>query len=361
MVADSDVLFLESALALAENGRNIASPNPSVGCLIVQQGAIVGRGWTQRPGQGHAEVNALADAGTAAARGATVYVSLEPCAFHGRTPPCTQALIEARVARVVAALTDPHPQVAGQGFAQLRAAGIEVQLIELPAAAEAVAGFISRITRKRPFVRLKVAASLDGRTAMASGESQWITAAAARADVQAWRARSCVIVTGAETVLADDPALTVRDSSLAVAGDIRQPLRVVLDSKLRVPRSARLFTEPGATVIAHTRGDPTHEKAGYLRLPADVDGRVDLAALLAALAERPCNEVLVEAGPTLTGAFLRAGLWDELLLYVAPKLLGSDARPLAQLPFARMLEAIEARIVHRTGIGDDLRLRLVPA
>lgn len=359
MASDADLLFLRAALALAERGRCIAPPNPSVGCLIVREGAIVGRGWTHRPGEGHAEVNALAEAGTGA-EGATAYVSLEPCAFHGRTPPCSQALINAGVARVVAAMTDPHPQVAGQGFADLRQAGITVDLIELPEAAEAIAGFVSRIVRKRPFVRLKVAASVDGRTAMASGESKWVTGEAARKDVQAWRARSCAIITGAETVLVDDPALTVRDDAFAHNGVIRQPLRVVLDSTLRVPASAGLFSEPGDTLVVHTTGEPANEAAEHLMLPA-ADGRVDLAPLLAQLAERPCNEVLVEAGPTLIGAFLQAGLWDELLLYVAPKLLGSEARPLAQLPFARMLEAIEAKIAHREAVGNDLRLRLVPA
>jgi diaminohydroxyphosphoribosylaminopyrimidine deaminase/5-amino-6-(5-phosphoribosylamino)uracil reductase len=360
MASGSDLLFLRAALALAEKGRFIAPPNPSVGCLIVKEGAIVGRGWTHRPGEGHAEVNALAAAGDAA-RDATAYVSLEPCAFHGRTPPCSQALIDAGVRRVVAAMTDPHPQVAGQGFEDLRQASIAVDLIELPEAAEAIAGFVSRINRRRPFVRLKVAASLDGRTAMASGESKWVTGETARADVQAWRARSCAIVTGAETVLVDDPALTVRDQAFAVDGSLRQPLRVVLDSNLRVPESARLFSEPGETLVVHCAGGaPAHEQAEHLLLPA-VDGRVDLNALLEQLAERPCNEVLIEAGPTLIGAFLKAGLWDELLLYIAPKLLGSDARPLAELPIARMLEAIEAKIAHRDLIGDDLRLRLVPA
>ncbi len=359
MISDSDVLFLRAALDLSANGRYIAPPNPSVGCLIVHNGSVIGRGWTHQPGAGHAEVNALAEAG-AAARGATAYVSLEPCAFHGRTPPCSQALISAGIARVVAAMEDPHPQVAGQGFEDLRRAGITVDHIELPEAAEAIAGFVSRINRKRPFVRLKVAASLDGRTAMASGESRWVTGESARADVQAWRARSCAIVTGAETVLVDDPALTVRDERFAFAGAIRQPLRVVLDSNLRVPETARLYAQPGDTLVVHSTGTPTHEQAEFRQLPGP-GGRVDLAALLEHLAQRPCNEVLIEAGPTLIGAFLKAGLWDELLLYIAPKLLGSDARPLAHLPFAHMLEAIEAKIAHRDQVGADLRLRLVPA
>ena len=359
MTTDSDLLFLRGALALAEKGRHLAPPNPSVGCLIVKDGAIVGRGWTHFPGQGHAEVNALAEAGERA-RGATAYVSLEPCAFHGRTPPCSKALINAGVSRVVAALTDPHPQVAGQGFADLREAGIQADLIELPEAEAAIAGFLSRIRRGRPFVRLKVAASIDGRTAMASGESQWVTGTAARADVQAWRARSCAIVTGADTVLVDDPAMTVRDDRFAHNGTIRQPVRVVLDSNLRVPPTARIFSEPGETLVVHTGGTPANEKAEHLQLPA-VDGRVDLGARRTALAERPCGDVLVEAGPTLIGAFLEAGLWDELLLYVAPKFLGSDARPLVHLPIARMLDAIEAKIADLEELGGDLRLRLVPA
>ena len=359
MASDSDLLFLRGALALAEKGRFIAPPNPSVGCLIVKDGAIIGRGWTHSPGEGHAEVNALADAG-AAASGATAYVSLEPCAFHGRTPPCSQALINAGVSRVVAAMTDPHPQVAGQGFEDLRLAGVDVALIELPEAAEAIAGFACRVVRRKPFVRLKVAASLDGRTAMASGESRWVTGGAARADVQAWRARICEIVTGADTVLLDDPELTVRDASYAFADALSQPLRVILDSHLRIPETARLFAEPGASLVVHVSGKPAHDKAEHLLLPS-AEGRVDLDALLAHLAERPCNEVLIEAGPTLIGAFLEASLWDELLLYLAPKMLGSDARPLAQLPIARMLDAIEAKIAHRDPVGDDLRLRLVPA
>lgn len=360
MTSAADGLFLRGALALAANGRNMAPPNPSVGCLIVRNGTIVGRGWTHRPGEGHAEVNALADAGNAA-RGATAFVSLEPCAFQGRTPPCTRALIDAGVARVVAAMTDPHPRVAGRGFAQLRDAGILVDIIELPEAAEAIEGFVSRVTRARPLVRLKVAASLDGRTAMASGESRWVTGTAARKDVQFWRARSCAIVTGAETVLVDDPALTVRDPDLGAVEELRQPLRVVLDTHLRVPASAKLFAEPGATLLVHGDGRPGGQNAEFLKLPPAGDGRIDLQALLAALAERPCNEVLVEAGPTLVGAFLESGLWDELLLYIAPKLLGSDARPLANLPIARMLDAIEAKIAHRDMVGNDLRLRLVPS
>ncbi len=365
MVSDADRLFLRATVELAARGLNSTTPNPRVGCLIVRDGVVIGRGWHVRAGEGHAEVNALADARAAGnsqlIAGATAYVSLEPCAFHGRTPPCSRTLIDAGIARVVAAMQDPHPRVAGKGFAELTAAGVAIDVIELLEAAVLNAGFVSRLTRGRPLVRLKVAASLDGRTAMASGESRWITGEAARADVQAWRARSCAVVTGAGTVVADDPALTVRDPALAVEDRIRQPLRVVADSHLRIGAGARLFSESGPVLIVHTDGRPSHDRAEFLKLDAGPDGGVDLTALLGALADRHCNEVLVEAGPTLIGAFLKAGLWDELLLYMAPKLLGSDARPLAHLPLERMLEAIEAKIADSVQIGADLRLRLVPA
>ena len=365
MLSDSDLLFLEASVALAARGLNSTTPNPRVGCLIVRDGVITGRGWHVRPGEGHAEVNALADAaasaGADAARGAVVYVSLEPCAFHGRTPPCTDALIQAGVRRVVAAMTDPHPEVKGRGFEELRAAGIQVDVLELARARELNAGYESRIERGRPWLRLKVAASLDGRTAMASGESKWVTGQAARADVQAWRARSSAIVTGVATVLADDPALTVRDPAQAVDGKIQQPLRVILDSHLRLPAGARIFSEPGDVLLVHVDGRPVATGADHLQLPADDGGRVNLAALLEALAGRGCNEVLVEAGSTLTGAFLAAGLWDEMLVYLAPRLLGSHARPLASLPLARMMDAIGARIADCTAIGEDLRLRVIPA
>ena len=369
MSAEADRLFLEAALGLAARGMNSTTPNPRVGCLIVQNGVVVGRGWHVRTGEGHAEVNALKDAGAAAARGATAYVSLEPCAFQSRTPACSRTLIDAGIARVVAAMTDPHPKVAGQGFAELRAAGIEVEVIELPEAQTLIAGYVSRISRGRPFVRIKMAMSLDGRTAMASGESQWVTGAAARADVQAWRARSCAIITGSETVLADDPAMNVRAESAALDGEIRQPLRVILDSRLRVPASARILQPPGKALIVHTSGRreaddaavDTADDTEHQELKQTEEGRVDLESLLRELGKRDCNEVLIEAGPTLAGAMIAADLWDELLLYVAPKLLGSDARPLAYLAFERMADAIEATIVDRAMVGEDVRLRLQPS
>jgi len=358
MLRDSDRRFLDAAVELAARGLNSTTPNPRVGCLIVRDGEVLGRGWHVRAGEGHAEANALADAGTADVTGATVYVSLEPCAFHGRTPPCSQALIRARVARVVAAMTDPHREVAGRGFAELKNAGILVDVFELPAARELNAGYVSRITRGRPFVRLKVAVSLDGRTAMASGESQWITGPAARADVQRWRARSCAIVTGSGTVLADDPQLTVRDPACAVEGGIRQPLRVLLDSRLRIPATARVLAGPGRALIVHgTAASPHLAEVEHL---ACGSGRVDLPRLLETLAARGCNEVLVEAGPGLLGAFLGAGLWDELLVYQAGKLLGSSGLPLAELPIARMADAVGATITDSRQFGNDLRIRLTP-
>ena len=362
MLTDSDRLFLATAIELAARGLNSTTPNPCVGALLVRDGLVLGRGWHVRPGEGHAEVNALKDAQGRDVRGATAYVSLEPCAFHGRTPPCSRALIDAGIGRVVAAMTDPHPQVAGAGFAELRAAGIEVEVVELPAAQSLLEGYVSRITRKRPFVRLKVAASLDGRTAMASGESQWITGPDARADVQRLRARSCAVITGSGTVLADDPRLTVRDRSFEVEGRLRQPLRVVLDGRGQVSGAAALFQEEGPVMLVRTIAAAPVGGAEVVQLPRSSDGPgIDLAALLDLLGARGCNEVLVEAGPTLVGAFVAGGLWDELILYQAGKLLGSEARPLANLPIAHMAEAIEATILDCAQIGDDLRVRLRPA
>jgi diaminohydroxyphosphoribosylaminopyrimidine deaminase/5-amino-6-(5-phosphoribosylamino)uracil reductase len=361
---ETDRLFLLAAVELARRGMNSTTPNPRVGCLIVHEGAVVGRGWHVRAGESHAEVNALADAaahaGRNAARDATAYVSLEPCCFEGRTPPCSRTLIDAGVARVVVAMVDPHPRVAGAGIAELERAGIAVDTMDLPEAHALLEGYVSRVTTGRPFVRIKMAASLDGRTAMASGESQWITGEVARADVQRWRARSCAIITGSGTVLADDPALTVRDASLAVDGNIRQPLRVIVDSRARIGATAQIFQPPGEVLVAHVKGRPRTDEAEYLMLSGGADGHVDLAGLLDELGARHCNEVLVEAGPTLAGAFLATGFWDELLVYLAPKLLGSAARPFAELPIARMADAIGATIVDRAAVGEDVRLRLRP-
>ena len=354
MSSTTDRLFLRAAVVLAERGMYTCAPNPRVGCLIVRDGRTLGRGWHAWTGEAHAEVHALADAGDDVA-GATAYVSLEPCSFHGRTPPCTDALIDAGVRRVVAALTDPHPRIAGAGFQRLRDAGVAVDVIDLPEARELNRGWITRLEAGRPHVRIKTAVSLDGRTAMASGESQWITGAAARADVQHWRARSCAIVTGAGTVRIDNPRLNVREERFASDGRLRQPLRVVVSGSGAVPADAALVTDGGETLIACGRDATPPSGADVWRQDAP---RVDLAALLAQLAERQCNEVLVEAGPTLAGAFLEAGLWDELIVYLAPKLLGSDAQPLARLPLAHMADAVAGRIADVTTLGDDTRVTI---
>jgi diaminohydroxyphosphoribosylaminopyrimidine deaminase/5-amino-6-(5-phosphoribosylamino)uracil reductase len=337
------------------------TPNPRVGCILVRGGEVLGRGWHIRAGEGHAEVNALSNAGADAGvsvAGATAYVTLEPCGFHSRTPPCTEALIQAGVTRVVAAMTDPHPRVSGQGFAALQQAGIAVDVVELPEARALNAGYIKCLQTSRPLVRLKTAISMDGRTGMASGESQWITGAAARADVQAWRARSCAILSGSGTLLADDAKLTVRDERFLVDGRIRQPLRVIADSKLQLPAGAAVFAGAGDVLLVHAPGaKPQVEGVEHLALGTP-SGKVDLAALLDELGARGCNELLVEAGAGLLGALLEADLWDELLVYLAPKLLGSDARPLAKLPLLSMSEAVQAKMTDCVPVGDDLRIRL---
>ncbi len=346
---------MAQALRLAELGLNSTSPNPRVGCVIVRDGQVIGEGWHQRAGTPHAEVHALNQA-TAAARGATVYVTLEPCSHHGRTPPCADALIAAGVARVVAAMRDPNPQVAGRGLAQIQAAGIAVEcgLLEEPAR-ELNIGFVSRMTRARPWVRSKVAASLDGRTALANGVSQWITGPAARKDVQLLRARACAILTGVGTVLADDPQMNVREIETP-----RQPLRVVVDSQLRTPPSAKILL--GGALIVGAIEDATkiqalrNAGAEVLVLPG-ANGRVDLARLLQLLAEREVNELMVEAGATLNGALLEADLIDELVLYMAPMLLGDTARGLFALPALRKMdERKNLSLCDVRQVGNDMRV-----
>jgi len=343
------------ALQLGQRGLLTATPNPRVGCVLVKNGKNIGEGWHVRAGEAHAEVHALRAAG-AAAQGATAYVTLEPCSHHGRTPPCAEALIEAGVARVVCAMQDPNPRVAGQGFAMLRAAGIAVECGLMEAAARDLnIGFVSRMTRGLPFVRSKIAASLDGRTALANGVSQWITGAAARVDVQHWRARSCALVTGIGTVLADDPQLNVR-----IATE-RQPLRVVLDSALRMPPTARMLQ--GGRVLVCTASQDAGKRAALERQGAEVlllpdaAGQVDLPAVLRELARRGINEVLVEAGKTLNGALLRAGLLDELVLYLAPQLLGDAARGIADLgELLRLEQKVELAWRDVRRVGGDLRI-----
>jgi len=355
-----DESLMARALRLAERGLHTARPNPMVGCVIVRDGEVVGEGWHPRAGEPHAEVFALRQAGERA-RGATAYVTLEPCAHHGRTPPCADALVQAGVERVVAALRDPFPGVDGAGFDRLRAAGIEVVSGLLEAQArELNRGFLSRIERGRPWLRIKLAASLDGRTAMASGESKWITGAAARADVQRWRARSGAILTGAGTVLADDPALTVR---LEEAMECLPPLRVVVDTRLRSLAAGQVRDGSAPTLYLHgpDASPPAGLQAEFAALPLR-DGHVDLEAALRLLGERGINEVQVEAGPVLCGALLRAGLVDEVLLYQAPVLLGDAARPLfAGLGIGAMAQRLRFDPVEETRVGDDRRLLLRPA
>ncbi|MFZ5654921.1 MAG: bifunctional diaminohydroxyphosphoribosylaminopyrimidine deaminase/5-amino-6-(5-phosphoribosylamino)uracil reductase RibD [Pseudomonadota bacterium] len=354
--------IMARAARLARRGWYSARPNPRVGCVLVRDGEVVGEGWHRRAGEPHAEVLALRAAG-ARARGATACVTLEPCDHQGRTPPCSRALIEAGIARVIYGVRDPHARAAG-GLRTLAAAGIEVRGPVLEAECRALnPGFLLCHERGWPRVRLKVAASLDGRTAMASGESRWITGAAARRDVQCLRAESCAIVTGIGTLLADDPRLTVRREELDLAADCAppdaQPLRVVVDSALRVRGDLRLFAEPGQVLIATAAAPRAVAGAEVIALP-DAEGRVDLAALLRHLGERQCHEVLVEAGARLAGALLAQGLVDQLILYLAPKLLGSEGWPLASLPLHRLAEAIELDIVDLRAVGADWRLIAEP-
>ncbi|MEE4250384.1 MAG: bifunctional diaminohydroxyphosphoribosylaminopyrimidine deaminase/5-amino-6-(5-phosphoribosylamino)uracil reductase RibD [Alcanivoracaceae bacterium] len=367
-VSDLDSGYMQRALSLAERGLYTTDPNPRVGCLIVRDGKVVGEGWHQRAGEPHAERHALAMAGDAAG-GATCYVTLEPCSHTGRTGPCADALIAAGVSRVVAAMQDPNPLVAGQGLAKLRDAGIRVECGLLEAQAQALnPGFIKRMQTGLPLVRIKLAMSLDGRTAMASGESKWITGAEARQQVQRLRARSSAIVTGIGTVLADDPALTVRVEDWPAneyPGVVRQPLRVVLDRKLRLPLDAKLLRGDG-DVLVISQAQPAlasalqQRGAEVVTLPGSGSG-TDLRVLLETLAERACNEVLVEAGPTLAGAFVREQLFDELVIFMAPTLLGSSARPLLLLPeIATMAEQHRLRLGQVEQIGDDLCLTYLP-
>ncbi|MDR1646865.1 MAG: bifunctional diaminohydroxyphosphoribosylaminopyrimidine deaminase/5-amino-6-(5-phosphoribosylamino)uracil reductase RibD [Zoogloeaceae bacterium] len=357
--SSTDRAFMAEALSLAEQGLLTTTPNPRVGCVLVKEGVVVGRGWHARAGEAHAEIHALAAAGEAA-RGATAYVTLEPCSHYGRTPPCAEALQQAGVARVIAAMTDPNPQVAGSGLARLCAAGIRVDSGLLEAEArELNLGFISRMTRGRPWVRLKSAASLDGKTALSTGESQWITGAAARQDGHRFRARACALLTGMGTVRHDDPRLSVREVATP-----RQPWRVVVDSRLELAPSARLLADGVPVLVVFAQDAParraalTASGAECLCLP-DADGRVDLAALLTELGRRGVNELHVEAGSRLNGALLQAGLADELLLYFAPCLLGDAAQGLFALPQPQTLAArLDFRFHEVTPVGEDIRLRL---
>jgi diaminohydroxyphosphoribosylaminopyrimidine deaminase/5-amino-6-(5-phosphoribosylamino)uracil reductase len=352
----ADSRWMAQALRLAERGLQTTTPNPRVGCVLVKHDEMVGAGWHEKSGGPHAEVHALQAAGEQA-QGATAYVTLEPCSHHGRTPPCADALITAGVARVVAAVQDPNPTVAGRGLAKLRAAGIVVEcgLME-QAARELNSGFFSRMEHGVPWVRSKIAASLDGRTALANGASQWITGAAARQDVQQWRARSCAVLTGIGTVLADDPRLDVRDFDIG-----RQPLRVVLDSGLRMSPDARMLAGGHVLIYAAARDDnkiaALQQAGAEVCVLPDVQGRVDIKAMLRELAARGINEVLVEAGAALNGALLCDGLVDELVLYFAPQLLGDMARGMAGLgELLRLDQRIDLAWQDVRRVGEDLRV-----
>jgi len=345
------------ALQLAARGLCTTPPNPRVGCVIVKGDEIIAETWHQRAGEPHAERLALQLAGEAA-RGATVYLNLEPCCHQGRTPPCTDYLIDAGVARVVAGMQDPNPQVAGGGIAILRSVGIDVDvgLMETEST-QLNKGFVKRMRSGRPWVVLKLGASLDGRTAMASGESRWITGEAARRDVHRLRARSSAILTGIGTVLADDPSLTAR-----VEGITRQPLRVIVDSNLSIPLDARLFGQEGGVLVA-TAADEHDFAENFKGREVDIshipgrDGTVDLVGLMDQLAQREINEVLVESGPTLAGALLEAGVVDELVLYMSPSLLGTDARGMFRLPAIKELaQRVEVEITDLRLVGQDIRV-----
>ncbi|EAR22797.1 bifunctional diaminohydroxyphosphoribosylaminopyrimidine deaminase/5-amino-6-(5-phosphoribosylamino)uracil reductase RibD [Nitrococcus mobilis] len=357
----ADRQYMAHALRLAKRGLFSTGPNPRVGCVIVRNGQLVGEGWHRRAGEPHAEINALAAAGQAA-RGAILYVTLEPCCHHGRTPPCTTALLSAGITRVIAACKDPNPRVAGQGLEQLTAAGITTRHGLMAEQAQTLnPGFFKRMRTGLPYVRCKLAMSLDGRTAMASGESRWITAAAARGDVHRLRARSDGLLTGHGTVLADDPQLTARD--VDTSWDLVQPCRLVLDSRLRIPKQARMLQEPGKVAVLYAHHDRrraqdlTAAGAELWPIEPDSDGRVELRQALTAIGNAEINELLVEAGPTLSGALLQADLIDELVVYIAPHLMGDEARPLLRLPgLVRMAERIPITITDMRALGPDLRL-----
>lgn len=365
-----DAAYMARALELARKGVYSTHPNPRVGCVIVRDGAIVGEGWHVRAGEPHAEVHALRQAGDKA-KDATAYVTLEPCSHHGRTPPCADALVDAGVARVVAAMQDPNPDVASRGLLRLMNAGIAVQSGVLESEARALnKGFLKRMEHGLPYVRVKLAMSLDGRTAMASGESQWITGPEARSAVQRLRAQSSVVLTGADTVLADNARLTVRPDELGLNAELtalaatRPPLRVLVDGRLRVPLDAPFFTAGSALVVtcaAASARERYHDEGHELLALPSSGGHVDLRKLLVELAARGVNDVLVEAGPKLAGAFTRLGLVDEFQIFVAGKFMGSSARPLLDLPLAQMSEALELKIVEMRAVGSDWRVIAIPA
>jgi len=365
MFSSFDERMMRRALELAQLGRYSNHPNPRVGCVLALGERIVGEGWHRKSGEAHAEVTALTAAGDSA-RGATAYVTLEPHCFHGRTPPCTDALIRAGVQRVVCGMLDPNPKVSGAGVKQLVASGIAVESGLLEAQVrELNLGFEKRMTRGLPRVTVKIAMSLDGRVALANGVSKWITGEQARADVQHLRAAASAVLTGIETVIADDPQLNVRDASIELLG--RQPLRVVLDTRLRLTPAARVLHVPGRTVVftaaekLAAAGALQQAGAEVVGMALDTEGHVDVQNVLVELGRRECNDVLVEAGPTLAGRFLQLGLADELIVYIAPIILGAEARAMALLPPLYRIEDVLRYTLHgMERIGADVKLILRP-
>lgn len=361
MTANQDEHWMAQALTLARKGAWTTTPNPNVGCVIVKDGQLVGEGYHHAAGTPHAEVHALAAAGELA-QGATAYVTLEPCSHFGRTPPCADALIKAGVARVVCAMTDPNPDVAGRGLDKLRAAGIDVTVGTLNTQAEQLnPGFLKRMRTGLPHITLKMASSLDGATALSNGDSQWITGPQARADVQKGRAASCAIVTGAGTVVADDPSLNVR-----LPGVQRQPTRLILDSHGRTPRTARITQNDGETVLVHGPGLSESIKAEFREHGFDLvelpltEGKIDLPSFVQWCGNQGFNNLWVEAGAQLSGAFFNAGLIDELWLYQAPKLLGAGTMPVLALQLQNLSDAVPLAVADVRFVGKDLRWRLVP-
>jgi diaminohydroxyphosphoribosylaminopyrimidine deaminase / 5-amino-6-(5-phosphoribosylamino)uracil reductase len=356
MFSASDHAYMAQALRLAEKGLYSTSPNPRVGCVLVRDRRVVGSGWHVRAGAPHAEINALAVAGEAA-RGATAYLTLEPCSHHGRTPPCADALVKAGIARLVTAMEDPNPLVSGSGYAKLQDAGIEVKTGLMAAQARALnIGFVARMARGRPWVRMKIAASLDGKTALNNGASQWITSEAARRDGHRLRARSCAVMTGIGSVLADNPRLTVRHLETA-----RQPLRVVVDSRLEIPLEARLLRGAGELVFTASASAGTigalHEVGARVIVLPDQNDSVDLDAMMRKLADFEINEVLVEAGWRLNGALINAGLVDELVIYLAPYLIGDMGLGMLKLPELTDLQGKRALAIEDIrSVGPDLRI-----
>jgi diaminohydroxyphosphoribosylaminopyrimidine deaminase/5-amino-6-(5-phosphoribosylamino)uracil reductase len=366
--ASADQTFMARAILLAKKGQFTTHPNPRVGCVIVKDNKIIGEGFHQRAGYAHAEINAI-NAATESLENATAYVTLEPCSHTGKTPPCADALVESGISRVVIAMQDPNPQVAGQGIKKLKDAGIVVDMGILETEASGLnPGFIKRMEKGLPWVRIKLAMSLDGRTAMASGESQWITGEAARADVQRLRASADAVMTGSGTAIADDPSLNVRliEDELGIEGHVHQPLRVVLDSRLRMPLEAKMLTLDGETLI-YTCADKLQrtkqlESAGArIEILASGSEQLSLESVLKDLAKKHINEVHVEAGATLCGALLQQRFVDELVIYMAPSILGSDARGLLELPgLGQMKDKINLKIQDIRAVGDDWRIRAFP-